>query len=333
MSTVILYQSSDVGAPVLLNNDSSGVGLINLLNACLVTGYGSLPAAGWSAPYTGTGVTVFKQGTPSNGMYLRVAAATGLQDGSYGSWVTGAPTATDTALASLTNPFPLVSQISTGGLVWLIGASSPPASASSWRIVADSSFFHLELQTNMTNPWYRQHYMFGDLIPSSGVSDPTGTVLAGIFATTPTANNSYTGFNYTGGIRWPYSNTTANPGFVIASGYNQQTGCINAGFQANASYVDGSYWARRGLMFPNGIDGGFYMTQVDVFDYGASGTSYTNLRGTIPGLWVPCHDRAIDDLVPLTGTGPLNGKTFISILPGGAQQDSRGVCIQTSNWR
>lgn len=332
MPTVTLYQSSDASAPVLLNNSTTNP-IADVLNACLVTGYGSKAPAGWSAPYTGSGITVFKQGASSNGMYLRVAPTTGFSAGQYGSFVTGAPTATGTALANLTNPFPTTTQNSPGALIWLHGASSPTATVASWRVVADSSFVHLELQTNMTNGNYRQHYMFGDLLPTiAGASDPTGTILIGISGSNPTSTNNYTGFNYTTGVRFPYSNTGAIAGAYIASGYNQQTGSVYFGYNGN-QFVSTSSWARSGMMFPNGIDGGFYMSPVYGFDYGASGSAYTNFRGYIPGLWIPCHDRAVDDLVQFAGTGPLNGLNFISILPGGAGQDTRGCAIQTSNWR
>ena len=49
--TVRIYKSTDSGAPTLTGQAFS---LISLLLACLVDGYGSKAAAGWTKPYTGT---------------------------------------------------------------------------------------------------------------------------------------------------------------------------------------------------------------------------------------------------------------------------------------
>lgn len=68
--TMRVYRSSDASAPALRGNTPGD--LINVLDKCLVTGYGSLAGAGWTKPFTGTNLAVFRQGAGSNGMYLRV---------------------------------------------------------------------------------------------------------------------------------------------------------------------------------------------------------------------------------------------------------------------
>ncbi|MCZ7641379.1 MAG: hypothetical protein M5U12_38155 [Verrucomicrobia bacterium] len=52
-----VYRCTDSGAPSL-----SGVAgsLTALLDACLVNGYGSLPAAGWTKPFVDTGKAVYR---------------------------------------------------------------------------------------------------------------------------------------------------------------------------------------------------------------------------------------------------------------------------------
>ena len=47
----IIYKSTDTSAPVLAGNDRTC--LVNLLNKCLVTGYGDRPAAGWTIDAAG----------------------------------------------------------------------------------------------------------------------------------------------------------------------------------------------------------------------------------------------------------------------------------------
>ncbi|MGE3907973.1 MAG: hypothetical protein AB7K36_01385, partial [Chloroflexota bacterium] len=57
MTTTRIYRSTDSGAPVLTGQAGS---LLNLLDKCLVDGYGSKAAAGWSRPYTGTNKTAYR---------------------------------------------------------------------------------------------------------------------------------------------------------------------------------------------------------------------------------------------------------------------------------
>ena len=55
--TTRLYRSTDSSAPTL----SGTVGdLVNLLDKCLVTGYGSQVAAGWTKPFTSTNSADFR---------------------------------------------------------------------------------------------------------------------------------------------------------------------------------------------------------------------------------------------------------------------------------
>lgn len=64
-----VYQSTDVGAPQNLNAAGS---IISILAACLVTGYGTQAAAGWSVPFQDVNTSVFKPGVGSNGMHIKV---------------------------------------------------------------------------------------------------------------------------------------------------------------------------------------------------------------------------------------------------------------------
>jgi hypothetical protein len=327
MSTVTVYRSTDANAPILNNQDATS--LIALLNACLVTGYGAKAGAGWSAPFTTTGITVFKTGTPSNGMYLRVAS--GSYGGQQGCLATGAPTTTSTALTDMVSPFPTTTQIADGGVYWLSGVQSPNTTPGKWTLVADAAFMHLELQTNMSNGWYRQHYMFGDIMPpTSDIVDPSNTMIIGCGNTNQDAGS---GWNYGAGTHQPYFNSDPRVGWYMSSGYTQNTGSIPIGWTANA-FVTTSYWHASGLTYPNPSDGGFYLSPVYVYDKGPSGSNYINYRGTVPGLYVPCHIKAVGDGAVFSGTGPLAGKQFQCINSyTDLTQDIRGVAVQLSNWR
>lgn len=64
------YRHDDAGAPVL---DGTADSIITLLDAILINGYGSKPAAGWTKPFTGSGKAVYRMSNSTGrGYYLRV---------------------------------------------------------------------------------------------------------------------------------------------------------------------------------------------------------------------------------------------------------------------
>ena len=74
---VRVYKWDDIGAPVF--NKSTNA-LINIFKACLVTGYGTKPGAGWTAPYEASGIKVFRpQVSADTDFYLRCSANTTTQ--------------------------------------------------------------------------------------------------------------------------------------------------------------------------------------------------------------------------------------------------------------
>ena len=72
--TVIVYRWDDPSAPVL-SSPSAG-SLIGVLDACLVNGYGSKAAAGWTKAFSGTKLAAYRQGGGSM-CYLRIDDGTG----------------------------------------------------------------------------------------------------------------------------------------------------------------------------------------------------------------------------------------------------------------
>jgi hypothetical protein len=67
--TARIFLSTDASAPTLANSQNS---LAALLYACLVTGYGSRTALGWTREFTGTGKAIFKAGSGSKGHMVYV---------------------------------------------------------------------------------------------------------------------------------------------------------------------------------------------------------------------------------------------------------------------
>lgn len=70
MQTPTYYRHDDASAPTL---DGTAGSLIALLDAILVNGYGSKPAAGWTKPFTGTNKAVFRNNSVAgSGTYFRL---------------------------------------------------------------------------------------------------------------------------------------------------------------------------------------------------------------------------------------------------------------------
>lgn len=81
-----------------------------------------------------------------------------------------------------------------------------------------------------------------------------------------------------------------------------------------------------GLPYPNPSDGGLYLSPTFVHENGA-------LRGTIPGIWAPLHQRPIGHLDSVSGSGDLAGKSFIGLFASGSSLTaSEGqIMLETSN--
>ena len=85
MTTVNIYRSTDASAPTLEGVNGS---LVALLDACLVNGYGSQSAAGWTIAYTTTNKRVYRNSTTDGtGFYLNVddsgSGSGGAQEAAY----------------------------------------------------------------------------------------------------------------------------------------------------------------------------------------------------------------------------------------------------------
>src|SRR5574337_1134523 len=108
MAAPTVYRSSDASAPTLSGTAGD---LVNVFDKCLVAGYGAKSPAGWSKPYTGSSIAVFRQGG-GNLHYLRVqddgtVPTSGAAEAVARGWEVKAD-ANDTVDANNTGPFPSV---------------------------------------------------------------------------------------------------------------------------------------------------------------------------------------------------------------------------------
>jgi hypothetical protein len=321
---ITYYRYDDASAPTLTGEVGS---LVNLLDKCLVTGYGSKAAAGWTKPYTGANKAVFRMATGAgkNGHYLRV-----LDDGT--SAIGAARTADILGFTAMTTvdagsgKFPQTTQLA-ATYVGLAFVKSDTLSnvQRPWLLVADDTAFYLigwQTATTMVNNHIgaasrHSHFCFGQFY-SYKTSETNNTVIWG------KNNSTYTDTSgYSEGARMSGSSSyTANNRTFMAKDYMGLRESVN-GALANSGFHSGANTTPVGqVSFPNPMTGDIdyspnLITERDYF----TATAYVHMRGKMPFLYG--FDAAAPDVTSttqptfirmfdvLTGAGADAGKTFL----------------------
>lgn len=314
--TVNIYRSSDPGAPQLRGYTPGDV--INLLNLCLVTGYGSKAAAGWTMPFTSTNVAAFKQGD-GNGMYLRVddssATANNLRATrcvlyeNMSDVNTGTPASVPTS-AQLANGI--------GLFTYYLGTA---ANARAWKLIATNKFFLLCIcpsDTYNINSWavFFEGIMFGDFT-SYKSGDTFNTGVWGCF----NSSNSYSQTLLPLGVN---SISALSPSGYIARDTTGLGGSIVTGHSSDIAKSNSLVSGKGQLQYPSPVDGGLYLSPIWV----TGGGNLGSIRGFLPGLWF-CPQNVSGSLNPgdqIAGSGDLAGKTF-ELWPFGGGSSTQVGCV------
>lgn len=304
--TVTIYDSTDVGAPTLTSAPGS---LIAVLDACLVNGYGSQVGAGWSKPFIGTNLAVFRQGT-GNRMYLRI-------DDTLQMYARVVGYETMTGINTSTGKFPLEGQFP-GGL-YMQKSNIVDGNSRGWKIIATSKAFYLWINaSNTLLPYgYSQLYFFGD-IASYKSNDAFNTL---VIANT---DNNY--YSQTIGTLASALSTTI-PGHYMARSYTQIGSSIQVGKHSD-SIRGAGIMGRGSLQYPNVIDQSIVLAPVWVHE--PANSTYP-IRGTMPGLWNICHTAPFSHGDTFVGDGPLVGKTFMAISSTYSGDSVAQCAIEISN--
>lgn len=281
--TVQIYRAIDASAPALTGSAGS---LANVLEKCLVSGYGSKTAAGWTTEFTeGANRIVFRAPT-GHRKYLRVDDdVTALN-----KLATITAYATMTDFQTGTGLFPLTSQSATGVQI-LKSDVEDGSGARDWILLANDKIFHLivnwDAGANFQNAVL---FSFGDYI-SFNASDAYNVILAGkkTQSFTIDANlNPYGGYTTIG---------STIDGVFTQRAYTQIGSSVLMGKHGDA--------AKSGLQFPNPVDGGIYYSPIWL-------TEANVIRGILPGLWyIPHSASALNHLDTFDGSGAHAGKTFM----------------------
>jgi len=169
MAAPTIYKSTDGSAPTLSGTAGD---LVNLLDKCLVAGYGAKATAGWTKPYVGTNKASFRQGA-GNQFYLRVVDdASGAGTGKEAKTV-GYETMSD--VDNGTGLFPTAVQLATG--ITVRKSLTADATTRAWILIADDRTFYLFVLTaDIGNTYYA--FGFGDIF-SLLTGDGYKTVIIG----------------------------------------------------------------------------------------------------------------------------------------------------------
>lgn len=261
---VTLYKSTDTSAPTLSGTAGD---LVTLLDAILVNGYGTQPAAGWTKAFSGTNAAAYLA-AGGNQFYLDVNDNGPGAGGAREARMRGYEAMT--AVSTGTNPFPTVAQLAAGLVCRKSAALS--ATTRTWVAVADDRTLYLFVDPGDSLGY--TGFMFGDFF-SYLVNDGFRTMIIGRI----TENNA-TAAAETLDIASLSVTTTA--GHYIARSYTQFGTSIAAGKQGDAT--NGAAILAASYDFPNPTDGSFLACPLYV-----SQTTFHNRRGKLRGFWQGQH--------------------------------------------
>lgn len=307
--TMTVYDYTDSGAPVLAGQEAKG---IDLFVACLVSGYGSKPGAGWTLAFydAATRTAVFRTATAPYA-YLQVKdKGPGL--GTFKEMrVRGyeAMTGADTG----TGPFPTTAQRSNG---WFVRKSATlDAVARPWVLAADGQRVYFFPETgdvaNQVAPFlfgrgksYKTVDDYAVLIAGRN-SENSSTLGSGndyapiLVPTIATASHAHLMRSYTG------IGGAANIGFHTDTAKHNNTGTVHPG--------------QSGMSYPMPADGGLYLATIYFHEANVP-------RGEVPGLWCPLHNRPLAHRDTFSGVEGLTGRDFLALTTGSGQ-----IFLETSD--
>ena len=309
-----IYRSTDSGAPSLTYAAGS---FIAMLDACLRTGYGSKAGAGWTKPYTGANIAVFRQGAGGNGRYIRVwNARTGDDPATYHMTANVRGYEAMTAVSTGTNPFPTATQSNSNGLMVRV-ASSSPGYPTGWIVRATSNWFDVLVFTGGTSPRgansapVADSYLSFGAFPSLKSGDTYNDFILA------EANNSY----------YYYPDVGPSSSFLAYVSRND-LGVVGA----KAAALVPLSGCGEGVMgvgnpssfpYPNRVN-----NSVDLFQYALHSEGY--FRGVLPGVWGSAHGvTAIGFGNTFSGIAPVAGRTFEVIAMSTAADV--GMILETSD--
>jgi hypothetical protein len=302
MAQFTIYQSTDSGAPTL--NGLTG-SLLTVLDAILVTGYGSQPGAGWLKPLANTSsYGCYQLPSGSTGHYLFVYdAGSGSANGAE-AYLQGwdSITTMDNGAVTGSNQFPTLAQLAVArGAVIARKSTAPTAVARSWIAFADSRSLYFNVLTNdVVNNYYS--FMFGEFYSvKSGSVDTGRTMIVG--RTTPSSSAASIEKLDTLGNG---SLVSATAGHFAAHAFGGGGSSITLNVHGDSVKAANSGFTLGGITYFNPVDNGLYISPIWVVDNATS-----TIRGRMRGFYHFLHAISnVVDTQTFTGSADYPGRTF-----------------------
>lgn len=277
--TVRFYESTDSSAPILTGELST---FINLLDKCLVTGYGVKTAAGWTKPYTNGNTSVFKC-SAGNQFYLQVND--GLTGDENFARVQGFESMSDYNVG--TGSFPTNVQLADG---YVFKSTTKNSVARPWFIVATESTVYVFINSDSSSNYVNANFfVFGDFQSYAAVDNFASIILVETVLSSLVSNKNS-----------QYYNNIATPtaGHYLTRSFTQ----IGNSITSSKFYDD----SKHGMNYPNPVDGSLYMSRIYIGE-----NVNVNLRGHLKGLWRIVHPGSnFSHSDEFSGVGDLSGKSF-----------------------
>jgi hypothetical protein len=311
-SQFTIYMSTDAGASGLTGQQGS---LLNILNKCLVTGYGSQvpPSPAWTKPYTDSigGVGCFLQGAGAGmGFSVDDSVVVTAKEARM-SWYE-----TLTSRSTGTNPFPTAA-LGVGGVPMWVCRKSNTADGTQrpWIVIADSSTVYVFVQTGDAANTYLA-WGGGDFY-SETPGDPWRCMHMGRSAENTAVltrdNLDYLSITGTiGGAECIARPVSTSPGAIMIS--------------KHGDYVKGggNSTLLGTVQYPNAANSALYLSPVWIMEPG----TFT-VRGRLRGFYHQCHATTnFTDKTTIAGAVDYVGHSFLFIKSSG----NGGIyTIDTSN--
>ena len=276
--TITVLKNGSPGAPATFTGAAGSLRAV--LDYCLA-------AAGWTKVYTGTNLSTYRA-PAGNRFYLALddTAATRARVRAFESVAAAGVAVTAASLG----PMPSDTQAAGGGYLY---KSADTSTARSWLFVGSDTSFHLMWNTNATT--YNAMF-FGDFI-SLKAGDAYNVALfcdigsAGTGLLYPACVASVSAVDQTG-----HYAARNHVGIGGSAGVNLAVNAVLA--------AGGTGLGKGGVAYPSPLEGAMLLSPVYLLE------PSVGLRGIVPGLWSPLHQRPLANDTVFAGAGAWSGKTF-----------------------
>lgn len=287
MAAPIVYRWDDGNAPVARGERRS---LCDILYACLVTGYGTKPGAGWTREYVNATFdkAVFRNNSVTgSGRYLRIDGAGGAAANNPNVLAYETMSSVDDGL------FPFYASQLKAWTSFTLNTTARP-----WILIADDRFFYFFCWPGITATPTTANTDTNGLAFGDPVAFKADDAFACALMTCDSSVRTNMGYMYSP------SNLLGNVSYGVCSSRNYAgvaTPIISALIRGGGPGAD-TYAGSSGIPWTTGD--AILVSRPHI----NNATAYS-LRGWLPGYYYPCHPNAFGQLQEVVA----DGKTFLSI--------------------